>query len=103
MMDFEDWSDGAVGKQVLITEHSQTDDQIFTISGVYENYRIGTMNASDPRPSVKFWMDGNNGDSYNMPIVMIKLDNVNQDIIRRLQQIVERLLWRPFVPMKPKP
>ena len=91
MMDFEDWSDGAVGKQVLITEHSQTDDQVFTISGVYENYRIGTMNASDPRPSVKFWMDGNNGDSYNMPLVMIKLDNVNQDIIRRLQQIVDEL------------
>ena len=91
MMDFEDWSDGAVGKQVLITEHSQTDDQVFTISGVYENYRIGTMNASDPRPSVKFWMDGNNGDSYNMPMVLIKLDNVNQDIIRRIQQTVDEM------------
>ncbi len=91
MMDFEDWSDGAVGKQLLITEHSQTAEQSFTISGVYENYRIGTMNASDPRPSVKFWEDGNAEDSYKMPLVMIKLNKVNQDIIGRIQQIVDEL------------
>ena len=91
MMDFQDWSDGAVGKQILITEHSQTSEQAFTISGVYENYRIGTMNASDPRPSVKFWEDGNAEDSYKMPLVMIKLNKVNQDIIGRIQQIVDGL------------
>lgn len=91
MMEFQDWSDGAVGKHILVTEHSQTDNQTFTISGVYENYRIGTMNASDPRPSVKFWEDGNTENSYSMPLVMIKLDKVNQDIIRRIQQIVDEL------------
>lgn len=91
MMDFEDWSDGAVGKQVLVTWHSHPDNRAFTISGVYENYRIGTMNASDSRPSIKFWMDGNIEDSINMPLVMIKLDNVNQDIIRRIQQIVDTM------------
>lgn len=88
MMDFEDWSDGAVGKQILITEHSQTDDHSFTVCGVYENYRIGTMNSSDSRPSVKFWGDGDKDDSY-MPVVMIKLTDVNRDIIRKLQQIVD--------------
>ena len=91
MMDFQDWSDGAVGKHILITEHSQTDNQTFTVSGVYEDYRIGTMNASDPRPSVKFWDDGNAEDSYKMPLVMIKLNKVNQDIIGRIQQIVDEL------------
>lgn len=88
MMDFEDWSDGAVGKQILITEHSHTDDHSFTVCGVYENYRIGTMNSSDSRPSVKFWGDGDKDDSY-MPVVMIKLTDVNRDIIRKLQQIVD--------------
>lgn len=88
MMDFEDWSDGAVGKQILITEHSQTDDHSFTVCGVYENYRIGTMNSSDSRPSVKFWGDGDKDGSY-MPVVMIKLTDVNRDIIRKLQQIVD--------------
>ncbi|MBR2128597.1 MAG: ABC transporter permease [Bacteroidales bacterium] len=91
MMDFQDWSDGAVGKHILITEHSQTDNQTFTVSGVYEDYRIGTMNASDPRPSVKFWEDGNSENSYSMPLVMIKLNKVNQDIIGRIQRIVDEL------------
>ena len=91
MMDFQDWSDGAVGKHILVTEHSQTDNQTFTVSGVYEDYRIGTMNASDPRPSVKFWEDGNAENSYSMPLVMIKLNKVNQDIIGRIQRIVDEL------------
>ncbi|MBE6218164.1 MAG: FtsX-like permease family protein [Bacteroidales bacterium] len=91
MMDFQDWSDGAVGKHILITEHSETDNQTFTVSGVYEDYRIGTMNASDPRPSVKFWEDGNAENSYSMPLVMIKLNKVNQDIIGRIQRIVDEL------------
>ena len=91
MMDFQDWSDGAVGKHIFVTEHSQTEDHSFTVCGVYENYRIGTMNASDPRPSVKFWEDGNAEDSYKMPLVMIKLNKVNQDIIGRIQQIVDEL------------
>ncbi len=91
MMDFQDWSDGAVGKHILVTEHSETDNQTFTVSGVYEDYRIGTMNASDPRPSVKFWEDGNAENSYSMPLVMIKLNKVNQDIIGRIQRIVDEL------------
>ena len=91
MMDFQDWSDGAVGKQIFVTEHSQTDNQAFTICGVYENYRIGTMNDSDPRPSIKFWEDANEENSYNMPLVMIKLDKVNQTSIRKIQQMVNEM------------
>lgn len=91
MMDFQDWSDGAVGKQILVTEHSQTDNQTFTISGVYENYRIGTMNGSDPRPSIKFWEDANEENSYNMPLVMIRLEKVNRTTISRIQQIVNEM------------
>jgi hypothetical protein len=39
MADFADWSDGAVGKQVFITEHAPAtdDDEIpyyFTVTGV---------------------------------------------------------------------
>lgn len=91
MMDFQDWSDGAVGKHIFVTEHSQTEEHSFTVCGVYENYRIGSMNASDPRPSVKFWEDGNADDSYKMPFVMIKLNKVDQGIIGRIQQIVDEL------------
>ena len=34
MAEFEDWSDGAVGKQIYLSEHSNN-GQAFTVSGVY--------------------------------------------------------------------
>ena len=50
MMEFRDWSDGAVGKQVYITEHGAV-----TISGVYKDYRINTLTNQDMRASIKFF------------------------------------------------
>lgn len=49
-----DWRDGAIGKSILITEHSQGEKQ-FTICGVYEDYRLGSIGREDPRPSVMFY------------------------------------------------
>ena len=47
MADFTDWSDGAIGKQVFITEHGPvTDDEIpyfYTITGVYKSYLLGNQ------------------------------------------------------------
>ncbi len=61
MADFTDWSDGAVGKQVFITEHGPvTDDGIpyyYTVTGVYKSYLIGNLQGVDPRPSVMFHGD----------------------------------------------
>ena len=53
MKDFADWPDGAVGKRISITGHEQRD---FTICGVYENYRIGSLAGNlDDRPSVMLY------------------------------------------------
>ena len=53
MKDFADWPDGAVGKRISITRHEQRD---FTICGVYENYRIGSLAGNlDDRPSVMLY------------------------------------------------
>lgn len=49
-----DWSDGVVGKDILITEHSQN-RQPFTICGVYEDVRIGAIGQEDTRASVMFY------------------------------------------------
>ncbi len=90
MNDFADWSDGAVGKKIRITGHGERGIDEFTICGVYENYRIGIMNDSDTRPSVKFWDDRTADDTY-MPMVMIKVTEVNQDIIGKVQAIADEM------------
>lgn len=64
MKDFADWTDGPVGKMISITGHEPCD---YTICGVYENYRIGSLNGMDPRPSVLFY------DSKPSPMLLIKL------------------------------
>ena len=51
------WADGAVGKQVLLSEHSAENDDYFTICGVYEDYLIGSFNNPDERPSIRFWAE----------------------------------------------
>ena len=75
MADFADWSDGAVGKQVFITEHGPvTDDGIpyyYTVTGVYKSYLIGNLQGVDPRPSVMF--HGEIGKDY-MPHILFKVD-----------------------------
>ncbi|MDR1343805.1 MAG: ABC transporter permease, partial [Tannerellaceae bacterium] len=54
MKDFADWSDGAVGKSVYISEHSHGSD-LFTICGVYDDVRLGIIGNQDDRPSVMFY------------------------------------------------
>ena len=75
MADFTDWSDGAVGKQVFITEHGPViDDEVpyyFTITGVYKSYLIGNLQGVDLRPSVMF--HGEIGKDY-MPHVLFKVN-----------------------------
>ena len=55
MQDFVDWSDGAVGKSIFISEHSRGKDETFTICGVFEDVRIGVIGDQDDRPSVMFY------------------------------------------------
>lgn len=49
------WNDGAVGKSILLSEHSQQETDLFTICGVYEDYRKGSIGRIDQRPSVTFY------------------------------------------------
>ncbi len=56
MRSFADWSDGAVGKKICITEHvSYTGHQCYTLCGVYRNILLGGIGYEDTRPSVLFY------------------------------------------------
>jgi len=66
MMEHEDWSDGAVGKQIFISDHSYfyVGNALYieplTISGVYRSIRVGSALDPNLKPSCYF-----HGDLYS--------------------------------------
>lgn len=91
MKEMAGWEDGAVGKSVLISEHSQSANDIFTICGVYEDYLIGTYSGHDKRPSVQFY-GGNlmecESEYRQTNWLLIKLKEVTPQNIAAIQKIV---------------
>ena len=85
MKEFTDWNDGPIGKGIYLTEHSDSSAMnlgILTISGVYEDYRIGLLNRMDKRPSVRFT---GKADNEYMPYILIKVKDINPETINRIQ------------------
>lgn len=90
MGQFADWSDGAVGKSVIFTEHSQTRDEAYTITGVYEDYKIGGVYV-DERPSVRF--GGTSGQKFlYFRYVIMKMERITPQVIEAVQQAVKEVL-----------
>lgn len=90
MAQFADWSDGAVGKDVCISEHSEvteTDVKSFTVCGVVEDVRIGDALSNDTRPAVWFLGDP---DDY-MKTLAVRLSEVNQKNVESLSSVVKEL------------
>ena len=86
MKEFTDWNDGPIGKGLYLTEHSDSSAMnlgILTISGVYEDYRIGLLNRMDERPSVRF--TGKVEKEY-MPFILVKVKNINPETINKIQK-----------------
>ncbi|MBQ3176124.1 MAG: ABC transporter permease [Bacteroidales bacterium] len=96
MMEFRDWSDGAVGKQVYITEH---DDKIgaVTISGVYRDYRINTLTNQDMRASIKFY--GEVGKDH-MPFMAIKVTEVTAEMMAKVEEVIQARIENKDVVVK---
>ena len=85
MKEFTDWDDGPIGKGIYLTEHSDSSAMnlgTLTISGVYEDYRIGLLNRMDKRPSVRFT---GKADNEYMPYILIKVKDINPETINRIQ------------------
>ena len=97
MAAFADWSDGAVGKIVDITEHGQV-----TVCGVYEDYVIGNAVDSDARPSVRFCWNRNfyagpdstrNGYDWStlMRTLVVKLNEVSPEAMRKVEAAIREV------------
>ena len=96
MMEFRDWSDGAVGKEVHITEHDEKIGAV-TISGVYKDYRINTLTNQDMRASIKFF--GEVGKDY-MPYMAIKVSEVTADMMAEIEEIIQSRIENKDVVVK---
>ena len=94
---YADWSDGAVGKDILISEHSDGDDDVYTVCGVYEDYLIGSMVGTDDRASIRFCFDPNweyvgLDWSQMMENLVVKVREVNPENIAKVKSVIEECL-----------
>ena len=101
MMEFEDWSDGAVGKQLYISDHSVIRDAEgrrvgfapFMVSGVYRNVRIGSVLDPNMKPSCYF--RGNffsRGRYHSMRYLLVKVDRANGKTMQKIQDAVNEVV-----------
>ena len=95
MMEYQDWSDGAVGKQIYITEHDE--HGAFTVSGVYKDYRINTLTNQDARASIRF--RGQVGKDY-MPLMVIKVTEVTTETIAKVEEVIQARIENKDVVVK---
>jgi putative ABC transport system permease protein len=79
------WKDGAVGKKIMITEHSQSKNSSFTICGVYDDIAIGSFSDPDNRPSMMFY--------YRKPIgyILVKFDRLTADSMKKIRDLAESM------------
>ena len=100
MMAYEDWSDGAVGKQIVISDHSYIRDKEgnwigiapFTVSGVYRNVRIGS--ALDPNMKPSCYFHGNffsRGRYHSMRYLLVKVNRANGKVMQQIQDVVNEV------------
>lgn len=87
MNQFVDWSDGAVGKYILVTEHSQNPKHVFRICGVFENYRLGSLVDLDERPTVLFYRK-----SGHAMTLAIKFKAMTSEAFESTRQILRTLV-----------
>ena len=88
MKNFADWSDGAIGKEILITEHSQSMKQPFTICGVYEDIRLNSIENEDTRPSVMFYAP----DVQWTRMLLVKFHTLTPEGMTHVQETIQALL-----------
>ena len=97
MMEFEDWSDGAVGKQIYISDHSyfRVNGQLvtipLTITGVYRDIRIGSALDPNMKPSCYFHGNFLSRGFHSMRYLLVKVDKANKATMQIIQNAVNEV------------
>lgn len=77
------WTDGAVGKTIDIGGHPIP---TFTIVGVYDNIRIGSMTRLGESPSAIFYS------RYTPPNVLVKLHELTPANMKKVEEVMKNML-----------
>lgn len=79
------WTGSIIGKGVMVTEHSQG-TKIFTVCGVFDDFRIGSLKGPDTRASVFFYATP---DCYNPPVnILIKMNTMSADNLAEVNRVL---------------
>lgn len=79
------WKGSIIGKSVMVSEHSQG-TKLFTICGVYDDFRIGSLKGPDTRPSVFFYATP---DCYNPPVnILIKMHEMSPENLAEVNRVL---------------
>ena len=108
MMEHEDWNDGAVGKQIFISDHSyfRVGNSLFieplTISGVYRNIRVGSALDPNLKPSCYFHGDLYSGTNFDgvyfgktsvhpMRYLLVKVRHADKKTKEHIQAVINEV------------
>ena len=106
MMEHEDWSDGAVGKQLYISDHSffRVGGNVYieplTVSGVYRSIRVGSALDPNLKPSCYFHGDLYSGTNFDgvyfggtslhpMRYLLVKVRHADKKTKEKLQAAIK--------------
>lgn len=77
-----------IGRKILVTEHSQTYKDLFTIVGIYDNFHSSTALDDDDRPTMMFYADPYDG--YTS-FFLLKFHDLTTDNMQAVQRRLQRL------------
>lgn len=79
------WTGSIIGKGVMVTEHSRG-TKVFTVCGVFDDFRIGSLKGPDTRASVFFYATP---DCYNPPVnILIKMNTMSPDNLAEVNRVL---------------
>ena len=79
------WTDDVVGKKIIISEHSDSNHDAFTICGIYRDFRIGSISQPDTRPSIMFYS------KHPSKYIMIRFHQLTADAMKSVHDQVKEL------------
>ena len=79
------WTGSIIGKGVMVSEHSKG-TKVFTVCGVFDDFRIGSLKGPDTRASIFFYATP---DCYNPPAnILIKMNTMSSDNLAEVNRVL---------------